>query len=88
MRFIERLIKSSDRVKQHGEVFTPSWMVKKMLDTPGVKEASINNTFLPHLAKLYPVAIPIDPAPTTIVSYLTITFSPNLLVFYLNRVHI
>lgn len=48
MRSIERLIKSSDRVKQHGEVFTPSWMVKKMLDTPGVKEASesITETFL------------------------------------------
>ncbi len=32
---------------KHGEVFTPAWMVQKMLDTPGVKEAceSVYKTF-------------------------------------------
>lgn len=38
----ENLIKSKHRVQKHGEVFTPSWMVQKMLDTPGVKEACEN----------------------------------------------
>ncbi|NJJ27241.1 methylase [Streptococcus anginosus] len=44
----ENLIKSKHRVQKHGEVFTPSWMVQKMLDTPGVKEAceNISATFL------------------------------------------
>jgi len=34
----ENIIKSKDRVQKHGEVFTPSWMVQKMLDTPGIRE--------------------------------------------------
>lgn len=38
----ENLIKSKHRVQKHGEVFTPSWMVQKMLDTPGIKEACEN----------------------------------------------
>lgn len=44
----ENLIKSKQRVQKHGEVFTPAWMVQKMLDTPGVKEACENvyKTFL------------------------------------------
>lgn len=44
----EKLIKSKERVQKHGEVFTPSWMVQKMLDTEGVKEAceNIYSTFL------------------------------------------
>lgn len=44
----ENLIKSKKRVQQHGEVFTPAWMVQKMLDTPGIKEAceDIQATFL------------------------------------------
>ncbi|MGW8382360.1 methylase [Streptococcus parasuis] len=44
----ESLIKSKQRVQKHGEVFTPAWMVQKMLDTPGVKEAceSVYKTFL------------------------------------------
>nr|ALT06029.1 hypothetical protein ICESsuNC28_00007 [Streptococcus suis] len=44
----ENLIKSKQRVQKHGEVFTPAWMVQKMLDTPGVKEAceSAYKTFL------------------------------------------
>ena len=39
---------SKQRVQKHGEVFTPAWMVRKMLDTPGVKEAceSVYKTFL------------------------------------------
>ena len=40
----EKLIKSKERVQKHGEVFTPSWMVQKMLDTEGVKEACENLT--------------------------------------------
>ena len=44
----EKLIKSKKRVQQHGEVFTPQWMVQKMLDVEGVKEAceNIEATFL------------------------------------------
>ena len=44
----ENLIKSKHRVQKHGEVFTPSWMVQKMLDIPGVKEAceNVSTTFL------------------------------------------
>ena len=34
----ERLIKSSDRVKSLGEVFTPKNIVKQMLDQPEVME--------------------------------------------------
>lgn len=34
----ENLIKSKDRVQQHGEVFTPKWMVKKMLAEPSIQE--------------------------------------------------
>lgn len=42
------LIKSKRRVQKHGEVFTPTWMVNKMLDTPGIKEAceTLEATFL------------------------------------------
>jgi len=44
----EKLIKSKERVQQHGEVFTPQWMVQKMLDIEGIKKASenIDATFL------------------------------------------
>lgn len=35
----EILIKSKKRVRKHGEVFTPSHIVKKMLDLPTIKEA-------------------------------------------------
>ena len=44
----EKLIKSKHRVQKHGEVFTPAWMVQKMLDTPGVKESceNVSATFL------------------------------------------
>lgn len=44
----ERLIKSKSRVQKHGEVFTPRWMVKKMLDQPEVKKActELETTFL------------------------------------------
>lgn len=48
MTLRENLIKSKHRVQKHGEVFTPSWMVQKMLDIPGVKEAceNVSATFL------------------------------------------
>lgn len=44
----ENIIKSKDRVQKHGEVFTPSWMVQKMLDTPEIREKTedIYATFL------------------------------------------
>lgn len=44
----EQLIKSKKRVQQHGEVFTPRWMVDFMLDIPEVAVAcqSIDATFL------------------------------------------
>lgn len=32
------LIKSKERVQHHGEVFTPKWMVKKMLAEPEIQE--------------------------------------------------
>lgn len=32
------LIKSKERVQHHGEVFTPKWMVKKMLSEPSIQE--------------------------------------------------
>lgn len=46
--YYEKLIKSKERVQQHGEVFTPQWMVQKMLDIEGIKKASenIDATFL------------------------------------------
>jgi type III restriction system methylase len=45
---IESLIKSKSRVKRHGEVFTPKWMVHKMLDIPEISAAcnNIYTTFL------------------------------------------
>ena len=44
----EIIIKSKQRVQKHGEVFTPKWMVEKMLNVPGVNEAcnSVTATFL------------------------------------------
>lgn len=44
----EKLIKSKERVQKHGEVFTPQWMVQKMLDVEGIKQAceNIEVTFL------------------------------------------
>ena len=36
------LIKSKKRVQEHGEVFTPSWMIQKMLEIPGIKESCEN----------------------------------------------
>ncbi|MFD1670924.1 DNA methyltransferase [Agrilactobacillus yilanensis] len=45
---MERLIKSSQRVKDHGEVFTPHCVVALMLDQPEIKQAlsSLTATFL------------------------------------------
>lgn len=34
----DNLIKSKDRVQHHGEVFTPKWMVKKMLAEPAIQK--------------------------------------------------
>ena len=47
----ENLIKSKKRVQQHGEVFTPKWMIDLMLDIPGIKhklekQEDIDTTFL------------------------------------------
>lgn len=44
----EQLIKSKKRVQQHGEVFTPKWMIEMMLDIPEIKRAceTVNVTFL------------------------------------------
>jgi hypothetical protein len=44
----ENLIKSADRVKDHGEVFTPKWIVDKMIDQPEIaaKVRSLTATFL------------------------------------------
>lgn len=42
------LIKSKNRIQKHGEVFTPKWMVKKMLATPEIQEKikDLHATFL------------------------------------------
>jgi hypothetical protein len=44
----DRLIKSKDRVQHHGEVFTPKWMVQKMLSEPAIQEKlrDVHATFL------------------------------------------
>lgn len=34
----DNLIKSKNRVQHHGEVFTPKWMVQKMLAEPAIQE--------------------------------------------------
>lgn len=40
----EKLIKSKHRVQKHGEVFTPNWMVERMLNRKDIKEACENLT--------------------------------------------
>ena len=44
----EKLINTRKRVRNHGEVFTPSHIVKRMLSLPSIKEAceSLTTTFL------------------------------------------
>ncbi|PLS01939.1 methylase [Neobacillus cucumis] len=44
----EKIIKSKKRVQNHGEVFTPIRIVKKMLDLPKIREAcqNLTSTFL------------------------------------------
>ncbi len=44
----ENIIKSKKRVQNHGEVFTPRRIVKKMLDLPQIREAcqNLTSTFL------------------------------------------
>lgn len=44
----ERLIKTAERVREHGEVFTPHWIVEKMLDQRELREAvsSLSTTVL------------------------------------------
>lgn len=44
----ERLIKSKLRVQKHGEVFTPQWMVEKMLKSKEIRDfcTNLDTTFL------------------------------------------
>lgn len=42
----ENLVKSRQRVADHGEVFTPSWMVEKMLDLVKNESERIDSRFL------------------------------------------
>lgn len=42
----ERLVKSKQRVADHGEVFTPSWLVEDMLDLVKDESARIDSRFL------------------------------------------
>ena len=44
----EKIINNRKRVRSHGEVFTPSRIVKKMLSLPSIKEAceDLTATFL------------------------------------------
>lgn len=42
----QRLIRSKRRVAEHGEVFTPAWMVRAMLDLVGDESRRIDSRFL------------------------------------------
>lgn len=42
----EGLVKSRKRVADHGEVFTPSWMVEEMLDLVKIESERIDSRFL------------------------------------------
>jgi hypothetical protein len=42
----ERLVKSRQRVADHGEVFTPRWLVEDMLDLVGAETERIDSRFL------------------------------------------
>ena len=42
----ERLVKSRQRVADHGEVFTPAWLVNDMLDLVKVETERIDSRFL------------------------------------------
>jgi hypothetical protein len=42
----ERLVKSTERVRDHGEVFTPGWMVEEMLDLVKDESARIDSRIL------------------------------------------
>ncbi len=42
----ENLVKSRQRVADHGEVFTPSWMVEDMLDLVKAESERIDSRFL------------------------------------------
>ena len=48
INMVEKLIKSKTRVREHGEVFTPKWMVKKMLAPKEIQDKlhSLHGTFL------------------------------------------
>jgi hypothetical protein len=43
---IEQLVKSKERVADHGEVFTPEWLVEAMLDLVKDESARIDSRFL------------------------------------------
>lgn len=42
----EQLVKSADRVRDHGEVFTPAWLVESMLDLVKDESERIDSRFL------------------------------------------
>lgn len=42
----ERLVKSAERVRDHGEVFTPGWLVENMLDLVKDESERIDSRFL------------------------------------------
>ena len=42
----ERLIKSKQRVTDHGEVFTPSWLVEDMLNLVNAESGRIDSRVL------------------------------------------
>jgi hypothetical protein len=44
--FVSKLVKSKQRVADHGEVFTPEWMVKAMLDLVKNESERIDSRFL------------------------------------------
>lgn len=59
------LIKSKERVQKHGEVFTPDWMVKKMLSYPEIQE-KLQDMHATFLEMKIPVLIKELSAPQTL----------------------
>ena len=47
------LMKSKHRVQKHGEVFTPQWVVDKMIAIPGIRE-KIEDVFATFLELICP----------------------------------
>ena len=59
----ENLVKSKQRVADHGEVFTPSWMVEDMLDLVKSESERIDSRFLEPACGFIPAPAVFDSEP-------------------------